>query len=74
MLIIDQATVERLLPMPKCIEIMRGTLAALARGEAVLPLRTILKIPDGAFAVMPAYLASPPTIGAKIITVFPKKC
>lgn len=58
--------------MPKCIEIMRNTLAALARGEAVLPLRTILKIPDGAFAVMPAYLASPPTIGAKIITVFPK--
>jgi ornithine cyclodeaminase len=58
--------------MPTCIALMRDTLAALARGEAVLPLRTILTIPDGAFAVMPAYLASPPTIGAKIITVFPK--
>src|SRR5579884_1742279 len=72
MLIIDQATVERLLPMGECIGLMRGTLAALARDEAVLPLRTILAIPEGAFAVMPAYLASPPTIGAKIITVFPK--
>jgi ornithine cyclodeaminase len=72
MLIIDQATVERLLPMPKCIDLMRNTLAALARGETILPLRTIMTIPDGAFAVMPAYLASPPTIGAKIITVFPK--
>jgi ornithine cyclodeaminase len=72
MLVIDQKTVEQLLPMPKCIELMRGTLSALARGEAVLPLRTILTIPDGAFAVMPAYLASPATIGAKIITVFPK--
>lgn len=72
MLIIDQETVQRLLPMPTCIGLMRDALAALARGEALLPLRTILKLPDGAFAVMPAYLASPPTIGAKIITVFPK--
>src|SRR6185503_9639651 len=72
MLIIDQNTVERLLPMPACIELMRDTLAALARGDAVLPLRTVLKIPDGAFAVMPAYLGTPPTIGAKIITVFPR--
>ncbi|HEX4683818.1 MAG TPA: ornithine cyclodeaminase family protein [Gemmatimonadaceae bacterium] len=72
MLIIDQGTVERLLPMATCIGLMRSTLSALARGETILPLRTILVIPDGAFAVMPAYLASPPTIGAKIITVFPK--
>lgn len=72
MLVIDQKTVEQLLPMRRCMELMRDTLASLARGDAILPLRTILTIPDGAFAVMPAYLASPPTIGAKIITVFPR--
>src|ERR1051325_8498640 len=73
MLILDQADVVRLLPMTECIEIMASTLATLARGEAVLPLRTVIRVPGGrdAFAVMPAFLGEPKTIGAKIITVFP---
>lgn len=72
MLVINEHEVQRLLPMPKCIEIMRETLAALARGEATMPLRTVFGIPDGAFAVMPAALANPSTVGAKLITVLPK--
>lgn len=72
MLVLSQTDVERLLPMGTCIDLMAETLSALARGETILPLRTILVIPEGAFAVMPAYLARPATIGAKIITVFPK--
>ncbi|MFI5229378.1 MAG: ornithine cyclodeaminase family protein [Gemmatimonadales bacterium] len=73
MLILSQSDVDRLLPMRDCIEIMASTLAALARGDAVLPLRTVIRIPDSrdAFAVMPACLTAPRTIGAKIITVFP---
>ena len=52
---------------------MEQALAGLARGEAVLPLRTIARIPDqpNLFAVMPAYTASPAAIGVKAITVFP---
>ena len=63
MLILNQHEVERLLTMPTCIGIMRDTLAALARGEATLPLRTVFGIPDGAFAVMPspAQRAAAPT-------------
>src|SRR3954464_12895976 len=72
MLILNQHDVERLLTMDKCIAIMGDTLSALARGEATLPLRTVFLIPDGAFAVMPAALANPPSVGAKIITVLPK--
>ncbi len=74
MLILSQSEVERLLPMRECIEVMASTLAALARGDAVLPLRTMILIPDSTdvFAVMPAYLGAPPTIGAKIITYFPR--
>src|ERR1051326_1324895 len=74
MLIIDQQTVERLLPVRACIEVMASTLSALARGEAILPLRTGILIPDttDAFAVMPAYIAAPKTMGAKIITVYPE--
>lgn len=73
MLILSQADVERLLPMRDCIEIMASTLASLARGDAVLPLRTVIRIPQtrDAFGVMPAYLGSPKTIGAKIVSVFP---
>jgi ornithine cyclodeaminase len=73
MLILTQRDVQRLLPMHECIEVMASTLGTLARGEAVLPLRTVIRIPNGrdAFAVMPAYLGSPKTIGAKIITVYP---
>lgn len=72
-LVVAQQEIPALLPMPECIDLMAGTLAQLARGEALLPLRTVLSHPrgTGAFAVMPAYTASPPAFGAKAITVFP---
>src|SRR5436309_12854175 len=59
--------------MDECVEVMAAALATVARGDAVLPLRTVLRIPDtsNAFAVMPAYLGEPKSIGAKIITVYP---
>jgi len=73
MLILSQADVERLLPMGECIDLMASTLATLARGDALLPLRTVIRIPQtrDAFGVMPAYLSAPKTIGAKIVSVFP---
>ena len=73
MIVLSQSDVERLLPMRDCIEVMASTLASLARGEAILPLRTVIRIPQtaDAFGVMPAYLASPKTIGAKVVTVYP---
>lgn len=59
--------------MGECIDVMAATLAELARGAVVLPLRSVMRLPDGisAFAMMPAYLASTPLVGAKVITVFP---
>ena len=52
---------------------MASTLATLAKGDALLPLRTVILIPNSndAFAVMPAYIGTPKTMGAKIITVWP---
>ncbi len=72
-LVINQDEVPRLLPMAECMDVMAGVLRALAAGEALLPLRTVMMLPGagGAFAVMPAYLAQPPAIGLKAITVFP---
>ena len=72
-LIVNQAEVRRLLPMAECLEVMEETLSALARGEALLPLRQVLMLPggQGAFGAMPAHLSSPPALGIKVITVFP---
>jgi ornithine cyclodeaminase/alanine dehydrogenase-like protein (mu-crystallin family) len=72
-LIVNQDEVRRLLPMAECLDVMARTLAALARGEALLPLRQVLMLPggQGAFGAMPAHLSSPPAIGIKVITVFP---
>jgi ornithine cyclodeaminase/alanine dehydrogenase-like protein (mu-crystallin family) len=70
-LVVSHADVERLLPMPACIDLMAEALVAVTRGDALLPLRQMLRLHGGrdVFAVMPAILG--PSIGAKIITVFP---
>jgi ornithine cyclodeaminase len=73
LLVLKKSDVESLLSMEKCIELMSDALASLARGEVVLPLRPVIRIPDShnAFGVMPAYSASLKAIGAKLISVFP---
>lgn len=72
-LVVSQREVPALLPMAECIEAMAGALRTLAAGDARLPLRPVVTLPNGrgAFAVMPAFLGGPPAIGLKAITVFP---
>ena len=59
--------------MPACVDLMDQTLRTLTRGGAILPLRTMLRLPDGrgVFGSMPAYLNPPDAIGLKALTVFP---
>lgn len=72
-LLVSQAEVPDLLPMPACIEAMEQALLALARGEAQLPLRSILWLPDrkGALGLMPAVMNGDAVLGLKAITFFP---
>lgn len=60
--------------MAACIEAMADVLSALARGQALQPLRTILR-PEGApglMAVMPAWRGGPDAVfGVKVVGVFP---
>jgi ornithine cyclodeaminase len=72
-LFVNEAGVEELLPMESCVELMRDTLSAFARGEAVLPLRTIVWLPDrsGLLGVMPGYLGQPKSFGLKVVSVMP---
>jgi alanine dehydrogenase len=72
-LILNRRDVTRLLTMPECIELMESALASLARGEVILPLRPVIRVPESAnvFAVMPAYSAALNASGAKLISVYP---
>ena len=52
---------------------MAAVLASLERGEALLPLRSIVWLPDrtGALGLMPAFLAPERVLGLKAVTFFP---
>ncbi len=71
--VLDRSDVTRLLPMDECIDVMAATLATVARGNAILPLRPMIRLPDSPyiFALMPAYLGEPKAVGVKVLTVFP---
>lgn len=72
-LFVNQVQVEQILTMPACIDVMQDAFAALARGEATMPLRTFMWMPDksGLLASMPSHLTGLNAIGLKAITVFP---
>jgi ornithine cyclodeaminase/alanine dehydrogenase-like protein (mu-crystallin family) len=72
-LIINQSEVRQLLPMSECIEVMAQALATLARGDAILPLRPVLWLPEkvGALGMMPSYMGDIQAMGLKVVSVFP---
>src|SRR5438552_6496841 len=72
-LIVDQRQVSRLLPMEGCMDVVAEALESLARGDALMPLRTIVWLPDhsGGLAAMPSVLPAAGALGIKVITVFP---
>jgi ornithine cyclodeaminase len=76
-LVLNAQDVARLLPMPECIRVMRDALAALARGEALVPLRTIMRVPGvgGFLGLMPGYISphqgQEGALGMKAVSVFP---
>ena len=71
-LILNDAEVEKLLSMKECIAVMREALAALTRGDAFQPLRTIIHPPkfDGLMGLMPSFITGEqPAVGLKAISV-----
>jgi ornithine cyclodeaminase/alanine dehydrogenase-like protein (mu-crystallin family) len=73
-LVLSAGQVRDLLPYGECAEVMRDALAALARGQAHQPLRTVIRPPGGAglMALMPSFLAGDePAYGLKAICIFP---
>jgi ornithine cyclodeaminase len=74
-LIVSQQEVRELLRMEECIGVMADALAALTRGDAVMPLRGMASVPDqgGLLAWMPALLPASDVMGIKVISVFPNE-
>src|SRR5438093_2541155 len=76
-LVLNGKEVARLLPMAECIKVMRDVLAALARGEALVPLRTVMRVPgvSGFLGLMPGYISPlkgrAGALGLKAVSVFP---
>ena len=73
-LIINQSEVAELLPMSECVAVMAQALATLARGEAIVPLRPVLWLPErvGALGMMPGYVGGDmQAMGVKVVSVFP---
>src|SRR5262249_51202532 len=71
---VTQKEVPALLPMDECVDVMAEALRTMAHGDAVLPLRTMLRLPDrpGLLGLMPAYLGAPATLGLKVVSVMPQ--
>jgi len=73
LLVVSGPEVRRALPMLDCIDAVERAMRAFSRGEAIVPLRTIMALPGqrNFFGVMPGYLDDPRGLGAKILTVYP---
>jgi len=70
--LLTEPQVQSLLPMSDLIASMEAAVARFSAGEVLQPVRTVLTVgPSKAYyGLMPAYIPQPPSLGAKIVTVF----
>ena len=70
--LLTEAHVSALLPLADLIAAMEMALSRFSAGEVLQPVRSVLMVgPQQAyFGLMPAYVAEPPQLGAKLVTVF----
>ncbi len=70
--LLTEQHVHSLLPMSDLIAAMESALAKFSSGEVLQPIRSVLMVgPTKAyFGLMPAYVPSPASLGAKLVTVF----
>jgi ornithine cyclodeaminase len=70
--LLNEQQVHSLLPMGDLISAMESALAKFSAREVLQPVRSVLTVgPSHAYyGLMPAYIPSPASLGAKIVTVF----
>jgi ornithine cyclodeaminase/alanine dehydrogenase-like protein (mu-crystallin family) len=71
--ILGPQSVRDLLPMDRCIDLMRQAFIQVSQGRTVQPIRQMVRTPDnkGMMGWMPGYTADPARLGLKLITIFP---
>jgi ornithine cyclodeaminase/alanine dehydrogenase-like protein (mu-crystallin family) len=71
--LLGEAEVERLFTMDVAIECMAHVFQTLGRGQALQPLRSLMRLPDksGLLGLMPAALGDPNAFGIKVVSVMP---
>lgn len=70
--LLTEPQVAALLPLPDLIAAMETALARFSAGEVLQPVRSVLLVgaQQAYFGLMPAAVADPPQLGAKLVTVF----
>ncbi|MFZ5823613.1 MAG: ornithine cyclodeaminase family protein [Bacillota bacterium] len=73
LLIVGEKEIRELLPMDGCMAVMDEAFRALARDEAIQPLRSLMWLPgrQGLLGMMPSYLGNIHRFGIKVVSVFP---
>ncbi len=71
--ILNSADVRRLLPVDRCIDLMRKAMLLVAQERTLQPIRTALRHPErnGLISMMPGYTADPEWLGIKVVSVYP---
>ena len=70
---LNAQAVRQLLPMHRCVELMRKAMLLVAQEQTIQPIRSALRLPDGKglLSMMPGYTADPRWLGIKVVSVFP---
>lgn len=71
-LMLSRSDIKGLITMPEAIEALRRAFGEFSRGEAAMPVRSVILAPqhDGWFGIMPAYLFGSQAMGLKSVTVY----
>jgi len=71
--LLSGSDVRQAITMREAVEVVKSAFAQLSMGQAQVPLRSALEVPDrgGVTLLMPAYLAASGGMGAKLVSVFP---
>ena len=67
---LSEADVRAVLSMQDLIDVMESAVTAFSAGRVKQPVRTVIETPGGFYGTMPAYMESPPGMGAKLVTVY----
>lgn len=72
--LLNAAAVRELLPVDRCLPLMRDAMRLVARERTRQPIRSAMPLPDGRglLGLMPGYTEEPRWLGVKVVTVFPE--